>query len=164
MCILDWLVKLVLPLASGLQLSENVNSWVVCPKCVWKCSFALCSQTLTLYVMYVCSNAATMVHSSDKNNQTTVTLAALHVDTQPTTHHKTLSALNNVKVTRPMQLNSNSPTKAGFASPSVYPHLSLHPTFLHPLPSSSSLFIEPRLRGTFLLDGSHFSTEHSTRV
>lgn len=39
--------------------------------------------------MYVCTNAATMPYSSDKRNQTTVILAALHLEPQPKADHKT---------------------------------------------------------------------------
>lgn len=130
-------------------------SWFVCifVVCLYECvaMSAAAFMCLCIYIS-VCVITVTMADSPDWYNQTTVNLAALHVSPEPKTGHKPSTPYPwTPTLTRPIQQELTAPVHPRqamiancFFPLSVYPHFSFHPSLLPSLPSSSSLFIEPR--------------------
>ena len=121
------------------------------------CCYDWCSFHVSLYVYWcvcvcVCVVTVTMADTPDWYNQTTVNLAALHISPEPKTGHKPSSPYPwTPTLTRPIQQELTAPVHPRqamlancFFPLSVYPHFSFHPSLPPSLPSSSSLFIEPR--------------------
>lgn len=109
------------------------DSWVFCPTSMGMCRCLFAAKRVLC--MYVCTNAATMPYSSDKRNQTTVILAALHPDPQPKTDHKTPL----LKRSTHKAIATQQPQTDWL----LISCISYNP-LLSSLPSSSLLFIEPR--------------------
>ena len=123
----------------------NVLLWLVQLSCVFVC-------ILVCVCVCVCVVTVTMADTPDWYNQTTVNLAALHISPEPKTGHKPSSPYPwTPTLTRPIQQELTAPVHPRqamlancFFPLSVYPHFSFHPSLPPSLPSSSSLFIEPR--------------------
>ena len=144
-----------------------VWKWILCVS-VSVCIFAVCLNEcvamtgaafmcLCMYIgvcvcVCVCVVTVTMADTPDWYNQTTVNLAALHISPEPKTGHKPSSPYPwTPTLTRPIQQELTAPVHPRqamlancFFPLSVYPHFSFHPSLPPSLPSSSSLFIEPR--------------------